>query len=78
MSISNEQKIRNIFMGIKINNEKIEKANKENQRYFLALEKLGAFPLISQEKKERYDEELSTDNWKKYSKRYIEQKSRII
>ncbi len=72
MGISKEQQALNILQGIKTNMDKIEKANKENKRLFAALERLGTFPLISDEQRKRYDEELASDSWKQFSKRYIE------
>lgn len=64
-----EQRIQ-IVKRIEDNLMEIESKSKENLRLFKRLKYLNTFPLISQEKKERYDKELSTDNWKNFSKGY--------
>lgn len=47
------------------NNKKLSIITKENERLFTSL--ISMLSVLPDEVKNRYDEELSSDNWKKYS-----------
>lgn len=66
MNIDLETKIINCKNDIAINNKLLSDITKKNERLFNSL--MSMLIQLPQDKKERYDKELSTDNWKKYSK----------
>ena len=65
MEIELATKIVNCKNQILENNKIIAEKSKENERIFKSL--IAMLNVLPQEKKERYDKELSSDNWKKYS-----------
>lgn len=69
MDLELEEKIRACRNKILENNSEIECLAKENDRLIKCL--LFMLRPLPSEKKERYDKELASDNWKKYSTRYI-------
>lgn len=58
-------KIVNCKNQILENNKIISEKSKENERIFKSL--IVMLNVLPQDKKERYDKELTSDNWKKYS-----------
>jgi len=67
MEITKEQKALNIKNQLQNNFKLIEKLNSENIRLINSLSGLNLFPLISDEDKKRYDNNLVTDDWMNYS-----------
>lgn len=68
MDLEKASKIVNCKKQIENNNKLLLKITKENEILFSSLIlMLGTLP---EELKARYDEELASDNWKKYSKTY--------
>lgn len=68
MNTEQATKIINCKNQIKRNNEEIAELSKQNVRLFNSL--ISMLSILPKETKERYDKELASDNWKKYSKNY--------
>lgn len=66
MDVDLETKILNCKNDIAINNKLIADISKKNERLFNSL--MSMLNTLPVDKKERYDKELASDNWKKYSK----------
>lgn len=62
MEYTLSRKIENCKQQIKLNNLQLKKLSKENERLFRSL--MAMMSEIGLEKTERYNRELSTDNWK--------------
>lgn len=73
MTVELATKIINCKNHLRRNNAEIAKLSKENVRLFDSL--ISMLSILPQEKKERYDKELASDNWKKYSKSYANSQS---
>ena len=65
MDIELATKIINCKNQIVENNKILATIAKDNERLFKSL--IAMLNVLPQEKKERYDKELASDNWKKYS-----------
>ena len=63
-----ESKMINCKEQIKKNNDLIAKVSKENVRLFESL--LDMMRELPEEQKLRYDKELASDGWKKYSEKF--------
>jgi len=74
-TFSEQDKIISCRNQIKKNNQELLRIMKENHRLVLSL--FSMQPVISPEKKARYDIELASDNWKQYSQSY-KTKSKIL
>jgi len=68
MDIELATKIINCKNRILKNNAELTAITKDNERLFKSL--IAMLNVLPQEKKERYDKELASDNWKKYSKTF--------
>lgn len=68
MNWETESKIIKCKEQIKNNNDLILKASKENIRLFESL--LSMMKELPEEQKLRYDKELASDGWKKYSEKF--------
>ena len=68
MDIELATKILNCKNKILENNKELSAITKDNERLFKSL--IAMLNVLPQEKKERYEKELSSDNWKKYSKTF--------
>jgi len=66
MNIDLATKIINCKNQIKENNKILFEVSKQNERLFNSL--INMLSVLPKEQKERYDKELASDNWKKYSK----------
>ena len=66
MDIELSSKIINCKNKILANNKQLSLITKDNERLFQSL--IAMLSVLPQEKKERYDKELASDNWKKYTK----------
>ena len=65
MDIELATKIINCKNRILENNKELTAITKDNERLFKSL--IAMLNVLPQDKKERYDKELASDNWKKYS-----------
>lgn len=65
MDIELATKIINCKNRILKNNKELTAITKDNERLFKSL--IAMLNVLPQDKKERYDKELASDNWKKYS-----------
>jgi hypothetical protein len=68
MDIELAAKIINCKNKILENNAELTAITKDNERLFKSL--VAMLNVLPQEKKERYEKELASDNWKKYSKTF--------
>lgn len=66
MDLEKATKIINCKKQIESNNKLLSRITKENERLFSSL--LSMLGTLPEELKARYDKELASDNWKKYSK----------
>lgn len=65
MNVDLETKILNCKNDIAINNKLLSSITKKNERLFNSL--IAMLNTLPVDKKERYEKELASDNWKKYS-----------
>lgn len=68
MDVELSTKIINCKNRILQNNNELTALTKDNERLFKSL--IAMLNILPVEKKERYEKELSSDNWKKYSKTF--------
>lgn len=64
MNIELATKIINCKNRILENNKKLSAITKDNERLFKSL--IAMLNVLPEDKKERYEKELASDNWKKY------------
>ena len=65
MDIELATKIINCKNRILENNKELTAITKDNERLFKSL--IAMLNVLPEDKKERYEKELASDNWKKYS-----------
>ena len=70
MDIELATKIINCKNRILENNEVLTATTKDNERLFKSL--IAMLNVLPKDKKEQYDKELASDNWKKYSTTYAQ------
>ena len=70
MDIELATKIINCKNRILENNQILSATTKDNERLFKSL--IAMLNVLPQDKKEQYDKELASDNWKKYSVTYAQ------
>lgn len=68
MDIELTTKIINCKNKITKNNSQLTAIAKDNERLFKSL--IAMLNALPKEQKERYDKELASDNWKRYSKTF--------
>lgn len=77
MYISKEKEFKDALIELQNNNFKIKALTHRNRELMHELEMLTIFD-VTPEQKKRYDDELASDNWKKYSKTFNSEHSQDV